>query len=173
MLSTLWINRYQFALGLAFAHQSCALMAQEPAPKPEPAKTESAQATDTAKASVEKAAPAPAKTPEELKAAAELDQKIIDEGKANNEIMKNLQHLCYVIGPRLTGSPALKTANDWSADKFKEYGLTNVHLESWTIPASWERGVAKMEMVSPQNGQTLTVAAGGWTGSTRAKLKVR
>ncbi len=63
---------------------------------------ESAQATDTAKASVEKAAPAPAKTPEEQKAAAELDQKIIDEGKANNEIMKNLQHLCYVIGPRLT-----------------------------------------------------------------------
>jgi len=31
----------------------------------------------------------------------------------------------------------LKQANDWTAVKFREYGLTNVHLEPWTIAHSW------------------------------------
>src|SRR5437588_646521 len=70
--------------------------------------------------------------------AAVLDKKLLAAAKDGSELMKNLTYLSDEIGPRLTGSPALKHANDWTAEKMKSYGLTNVHLEAWTIPVGWE-----------------------------------
>lgn len=110
-------------------------------------------------------APTPAQ-----KAALELDAKIIKEAKDSSEIMKNLQYLSDVIGPRLTGSANLKRANEWTAEVMKKYGLTNVKLEPWTIPVGWERGTATVKMLEPNNGRYLTVASGGWSGSTKGKL---
>src|SRR5438132_3680984 len=66
--------------------------------------------------------------------ATELEQKVLADTKSSSEIMANLTYLCDVIGPRLTGTAALKKANDWTAEKMKAYGLTNVHLESWELP---------------------------------------
>jgi carboxypeptidase Q len=99
-----------------------------------------------------------------------LDNKIIAEAKSNSEIMANLTYLSDVIGPRLTGSPALKQANEWTAAKMRSYGLSNVHLEGWTIPVGWERGKASLRIVEPNNGRSLTVAAMGWTPSTKGKV---
>ena len=95
-----------------------------------------------------------------------LDKKILAEAKKNSAIMANLTHLSDMIGPRLTGSAALKQANDWTADKMRSYGLSNVHLEGWTIPVGWERGKASLRIVEPNNGRSLTVAAMGWTPGT-------
>ena len=100
-----------------------------------------------------------------------LDKKIIEEAKKNSQVIPNLTYLCDVIGPRLTGSPALKKANEWTAKKMEEYGLSNVHLEPWTIPMGWERGTAVARIIEPDNGHTLTVAAGGWSGSTKGRIE--
>ncbi len=100
-----------------------------------------------------------------------LDKRLIEEGKKNPQVIPNLTYLCDVIGPRLTGSPALKRANDWTAKKMEEYGLSNVHLEPWTIPVGWERGSAHARIIEPDNCHTLTVAAGGWSGSTKGKIE--
>ena len=43
--------------------------------------------------------------------------RIIEEGMNHSEAMTNLSYLCDVIGPRLTGSPNLKRANEWTRDK--------------------------------------------------------
>src|SRR5215472_5469332 len=67
-----------------------------------------------------------------------LDQKIVAEAKDHSEIMANLTYLSDMIGPRLTGSAALKRANEWTAERMRSYGLTNVHLEAYTIPMGWE-----------------------------------
>src|SRR6185437_13479841 len=93
------------------------------------------------------AAPAPASS-----GAIALDKKILAEAKNGSAIMANLTHLSDIIGPRLTGSAALKQANDWAADKMRSYGLINVHLEGWTIPVAWERGTASLRVVEPNNG---------------------
>ncbi len=98
------------------------------------------------------------------------DRKILTEAKNGSEIMANLTHLSDVIGPRLTGSAALKQANEWAADKMRSYGLSNVHLEGWTIPVGWERGSATVRIVEPNNGRNLTVAAMGWTPSTNGRI---
>ena len=62
-------------------------------------------------------------------APAELDRKVMAETKDHAEVMKNLQHLSDVIGPRLTGSKQLERANQWAAEVMKKYGLENVRQE--------------------------------------------
>lgn len=104
------------------------------------------------------------------KTASEIDQMIIKEVKDNQEIMPNLTYISDVIGPRMTGSANLKRANDWTLEKFKSYGLENVKLEPYEIPAGWERGFARMRMVEPNTGRWLAVASRAWTPGTQGKL---
>jgi carboxypeptidase Q len=103
--------------------------------------------------------------------AAALDKKIMDEAKNGSEVMATLTYISDIIGPRLTGSPALKRANEWAADKMRSYGLSNVHLEAYTIVAGWERGTAYARIIEPDNGRTLTLAAEGWAPSTNGKVQ--
>lgn len=57
--------------------------------------------------------------------------RIRDEGFRRSQVMALVGHLTDSIGPRLTGSPAMKAANDWTLAKFREWGLANAHLEPW------------------------------------------
>jgi hypothetical protein len=116
------------------------------------------------------AAPAPAAPAAVGVDAVGIDKKILAECKNGSEIMSNLEYLSDVIGPRLTGSAALKKANEWGAEKMRAYGLSNVHLEGWTIPVGWERGPASLRIIEPNNGRSLTVAAMGWTPGTNGKI---
>ncbi|MDT4956054.1 MAG: carboxypeptidase [Acidobacteriota bacterium] len=58
-------------------------------------------------------------------------ERIKDEGMNRSQVMQTLGYLSDVIGPRLTGSPGLKRANEWTRDKMAEWGLQNAHLEAW------------------------------------------
>ena len=73
---------------------------------------------------------------------------IIAQATQHSEVMKNLQYLADMIGPRLTGSPAMKKSNDWTAERFKAYGLA-AHLESWNFGVTWERGPASFRITAP------------------------
>lgn len=96
---------------------------------------------------------------------AAADAKILAEIHDHSEVMENLEHLSDRIGPRLTGSPQLKQANDWTAEMFRKYGLTNVRLEAWQIARSWTRGAAHARIVSPTE-HPLTIASAGWSPGT-------
>src|SRR6267378_2375361 len=85
--------------------------------------------------------------PDDTNAFAAADAQILSEIRDHSQAMDNLEYLSDEIGPRLTGSPQLKQANDWTAAKFREYGLTNVKLEPWTITHSWTRGAARGPVV--------------------------
>ncbi len=54
-----------------------------------------------------------------------VTQAILEEIDKRSELMANIEYLCDMIGPRLTGSPDLTKANQWTRDKFKQYGLAN------------------------------------------------
>ncbi len=58
-------------------------------------------------------------------------EKIKDEGLNRSQVMKTLTQLTDVNGPRLTGSPGLYKANEWTRDAMKGWGLQNAHLEKW------------------------------------------
>lgn len=58
-------------------------------------------------------------------------QRIKDEGINRSQVMQTLSYLSDVIGPRLTASPGMKRANEWTRDQLTKWGLQNAHLESW------------------------------------------
>src|SRR5258708_23212819 len=101
---------------------------------------------------------------------AAADAQILSEIHDHSQAMDNLEYLSDEIGPRLTGSPQLKQANDWTAAKFREYGLTNVKLEPWTIAHSWTRGTAHARILSPAV-HPLTIASAGWSPGTNGVLR--
>jgi carboxypeptidase Q len=57
--------------------------------------------------------------------------KIRDEGLNRSQVMQTLSYLSDVIGPRLTASPGMKRANEWTRDTMSKWGLQNAHLEPW------------------------------------------
>ncbi|MBZ5654755.1 MAG: M20/M25/M40 family metallo-hydrolase [Acidobacteriia bacterium] len=81
--------------------------------------------------------------------------------------MSTLRELTDGVGGRLTGSPSYVSATEWAAAKFRSYGIENVRLDPFTIPAGWERGSASGRMVTPLS-RPLYVASFGWSPSTPA-----
>ena len=53
----------------------------------------------------------------------------------------------------------------------KSYGLSNVHLEPWTIPVGWERGPASGRIIEPNDGVHLSFASMAWTPGTKGKVE--
>jgi carboxypeptidase Q len=57
--------------------------------------------------------------------------RIKDEGLNRSQVMQTLSYLSDVIGPRLTASPGMKRANNWTRDTLEKWGMQNAHLEAW------------------------------------------
>lgn len=95
---------------------------------------------------------------------------ILEEIEKKSELMANLEFLCDMIGPRLTGSANLKKANEWTRDRFQAYGLENAHLESWKIAKGWTRGPASGKILAPVE-QRLWVESAGWSPSTNGPVR--
>jgi hypothetical protein len=57
--------------------------------------------------------------------------RIKDEGMNRSQVMQTLSYLSDVIGPRLTASPGMKRANNWTRDTLEKWGMQNAHLEAW------------------------------------------
>lgn len=92
---------------------------------------------------------------------------LIAEAMDRSEVMANLQHLSDVIGPRLTGSPAARKANDWTAERFKAYGLS-ARLEAWPFGITWQRGSASFRIIAPFE-RNLVGHSWAWTAGTGGK----
>jgi hypothetical protein len=92
--------------------------------------------------------------------------RLRDEGFRRSQVMNIVRHLTDVIGPRLTGSPALKQANEWTRDQFKEWGLQNAHLEAWgPFGRGWSYSRAAVHMVTPRATPLLALPK-AWTPGT-------
>lgn len=74
---------------------------------------------------------APAQIERVEKVDLDMMKKIRDEGMERSKVMDTLSYLTDVIGPRLTGSPQMKRANEWTRDKLTEWGLVNAKAEPW------------------------------------------
>jgi hypothetical protein len=57
--------------------------------------------------------------------------RIKDEGMNRSQVMETLSYLSDVIGPRLTASPGMKRANNWTKETLEKWGMQNAHLEAW------------------------------------------
>jgi carboxypeptidase Q len=98
----------------------------------------------------------------------EADQKIAAEVKAHSELMKNLEYLTTQIGPRLTGSPQMQAASNWTLKRFQDYGI-DAHLETAEIAHGWTRGLETAEITSPIQ-QRIGIRAFGWSKATSGEI---
>ncbi len=78
----------------------------------------------------------------------ETADKLIDAALADREGYERLAYLCYRIGNRLSGSPALERAVAWSAEQMKAAGLSNVRVIPARVPR-WVRGEESARLVAP------------------------
>jgi hypothetical protein len=96
--------------------------------------------------------------------------RIRDEGLHHSQVMDTLFHLTDVIGPRLTGSPQLKAANDWTRDRFAAWGLVNAHLESYDFGRGWSFSSAQVRMIAPRTAVLLALPK-AWTPATNGPIR--
>lgn len=100
----------------------------------------------------------------------EVLQRIMEEGLERSQLAELAGHLTDVIGPRLTGSPGMARANAWAAEKFNEWGLSNVTIEPWgEFGRGWEVVSYKGRILTPFI-QPLNALPVAWTGSTEGTI---
>src|SRR5437016_8926876 len=96
----------------------------------------------------------------------ETISRIRYEGFRNSKIMEIASGLMDGIGARLTGSPNMKRANEWTRDKLAEFGLVNAHLEAWSpFGRGWANEYVNVRMISPDTAPLLAYAK-AWTPGT-------
>ena len=101
----------------------------------------------------------------------EMITRIRYEGFRNSKIMEIASGLMDGIGPRLTGSPGVKQANEWTRDQLTSFGLSNAHLESWgPFGRGWSNEFASVRMVSPSIAPIIAYAK-AWTPGTNGAIK--
>jgi hypothetical protein len=121
--------------------QTLAVSAQQPAPQPTPAKDPN-----------------------------DPIERIKDEGMNRSQVMQTLSYLSDVIGPRLTASPNMKRANEWTRDKLTGWGLQNAHLESWgPFGRGWTLHTFSAQVTEPQ-AIPLIAYPKAWSPGTKGTL---
>ncbi len=78
--------------------------------------------------------------------------KIRDEGMNRSQVMQTLSYLSDVIGPRLTASPNMMRACEWTRDTMAKWGLQNAHLEPWgPFGRGWTLKRFSAQVTDPQD----------------------
>ncbi|MFD2201147.1 M20/M25/M40 family metallo-hydrolase [Shivajiella indica] len=96
----------------------------------------------------------------------EMMYKIKSEGIGNSQIQDLSFHLTDFLGPRLSGSTNLRNARTWTADKFKEWGLSNVRIDSYgEFGRGWNVKKSYIAMKDPYYAQIIGYPK-AWTDGT-------
>jgi carboxypeptidase Q len=95
--------------------------------------------------------------------------RIRDEGLNRSQIMKTITHITDNIGPRLSGSPSLREANEWTRDQFTELGL-NARLEGFDFGKGWTFDHVSVHMTAPRNIPLLAYPR-AWTPGTDGAVR--
>src|SRR5258708_31012775 len=76
--------------------------------------------------------------------------KIKDEGLSHSQVMETLSYLTDVHGPRLSGSPGIRGAQQWAQDQLKNWSLENVATHQYAFGRGWTLKRFSAHMVAPQ-----------------------
>ena len=92
------------------------------------------------------------------------------EALSHSHVMEYASALTDGIGPRLTGSPNLKKANEWTRDQFAAMGCSNAHLEDWgEFGMGWVQLNTWVRMTAPDHAVFIAQAA-PWSPATKGPV---
>lgn len=96
--------------------------------------------------------------------------RIRDEGMNRSQVMQTLSYMTDVIGSRLTGSPGMKRANEWTRDTMAKWGMQNAHLESWgPFGRGWSLKKFSAAMIEPDYAPLIAYPT-AWSPSTKGMI---
>ena len=108
--------------------------------------------------------------PAVYQASPEVINRIRDEGMNRSQVMQTLSYLTDVIGGRLTNSPAMKRANEWTRDRMAKWGMQNAKLEAWgPFGRGWELKDFRAEVVAPTVYPVIAFPK-AWSTSTKGAV---
>jgi hypothetical protein len=109
--------------------------------------------------------------PEKERIDANAYLQIREEGIGHSHVMEYASGLMDGIGARLTGSPNLKKANEWTRDQLTAVGCSNAHLEDWgEFGMGWYQLNAAVRMIAPDN-EVFVAQASPWSSSTNGSIR--
>ena len=96
--------------------------------------------------------------------------KIKDEGLNRSQVMEVLSYLTDVYGPRLAGSPNIRQAQSYAQDKFREWGLGNIHTERFEFGRGWTLKKFSAHMLEPSYSPLIGYPK-AWTPGTNGLIR--
>ena len=100
-----------------------------------------------------------------------MTARIREEGMNHSQVMDIAFHLTDVAGPRLSGSPGLKRAQDWAVDQLKTWGMVNAKREDWgKFGKGWEVQKNYVAMTVPYYHALIGIPR-AWTPGTNGPIK--
>lgn len=92
--------------------------------------------------------------------------EIRDQAFHHSQVMDIAFHLTDASGPRLSNSPGLKRAQQWSIEAMKEWGMVHTQLEPWgTFGRGWEVLKAYLALKEPYY-QAMAAYPKAWTNGS-------
>jgi hypothetical protein len=111
-----------------------------------------------------------ARTTEIYTAPAADIEKIKNEGMNNSKVMGTLSYLTNVIGGRLTNSPSMKRANEWTRDTMSGWGMKNANLEAWgPFGRGWSLNKFSAQILTPKPMPVIAYPK-AWSPSTAGMI---
>jgi carboxypeptidase Q len=100
-----------------------------------------------------------------------MQTRIRQEGFRNSKVMETASGLMDTVGARLTGSPNMKRANEWTMKRLQEFGLSNAHLESWgPFGRGWSYESSSVRLVAPDVAELAALPL-AWTPGTNGAVR--
>ena len=96
--------------------------------------------------------------------------RIADVGFNHSEVVDIAAYLADRIGGRLTNSPAMRKAERWTQDQFKNWGLKDVRAEGFDFGRGWWIESAYVRMTSPRPLELRAIPI-AWTPATNEALR--
>jgi carboxypeptidase Q len=96
--------------------------------------------------------------------------RIRDEGLNRSRVMETARVLTDDIGQRLTNSPAMRRAEQWTRARLAEFGLANAHLEPFEFGRGWAFSDVDVRMTKPEEVPLLALPK-AWTPGTRGPVR--
>lgn len=96
--------------------------------------------------------------------------RIRAEAVERSQVMDLARELTDVLGPRLTGSPALLRANQWTREKLASWGLEGARLDPFDFGQGWEFSRCEVRMVAP-HAAPLAALPKAWTPGTSGTVR--
>jgi hypothetical protein len=98
-------------------------------------------------------------------------QRIKEEGLDRSKVMDTAWWLTDMYGPRLTNSPQMRAAADWTMKTLNEWGLANVKLEPWGVEfgRGWSNQRTVVHVLKPEPWPVIAYAR-AWTPGTSGAI---